>query len=182
MDLNHAAEVGIEEMLAARERRVNMQAALSAQYSVPIISFTLNIPGPVKVFGRIPEVFEEGCSQIRDSLKDAGIPLLQEYGNRERTGYEAFFCADSDAGTLKHKMTALEEGSRFGRLYDIDVIQTDGIKVSREEIGLPPRTCLLCERPAHECGRSRRHSVDELVAYIRELTDGFGTEYHPDKE
>ncbi|MBP3926504.1 MAG: citrate lyase holo-[acyl-carrier protein] synthase [Clostridium sp.] len=38
-------------------------------------------------------------------------------------------------------------------------------------MGLPHRTCLLCGSPAHECSRSRRHTVYELVARIQEMID-----------
>ena len=50
MDLAGNNEVTLEEMLDARERRVFLQNSLIQTYNKPIISFTLNIPGPVKVF------------------------------------------------------------------------------------------------------------------------------------
>ena len=48
----------------------------------------------------------------------------------------------------------------LGRLLDIDVIAPDGGKISRTEIGLPARRCLLCGNPAPVCARSRAHSAD----------------------
>ena len=44
-------EVSLQEMLAARERRSALQTRLLQQYKKSLISFTLNIPGPVKVLG-----------------------------------------------------------------------------------------------------------------------------------
>ena len=41
-------EVSLLEMLDARERRVQHQQALLAQYHKPLICFTMNIAGPVK--------------------------------------------------------------------------------------------------------------------------------------
>lgn len=169
MDLSSCKEVSLEEMLAARENRVTIQNKLIASYQAPVISFTLNIPGPVKVFDHIPDAFEEGVGNIEANLQQAGIPLLFKKCIRESTGYEAFFCADSSPSILKELMTRLEESSAIGRLYDIDIIRTDGSKVSREELGLPVRTCLLCNEPAHACSRSRRHSVKELIEKIGEL-------------
>ena len=40
--------VTLEEMLAARERRVLRQQELTARYGLPMICFTMNIAGPVK--------------------------------------------------------------------------------------------------------------------------------------
>ena len=171
--MNHSfdpsMEVSLEEMLTARENRVMIQSDLIDRYQMPLISFTLNIPGPYKVFGRIPEVFEEGCQIIRDILEQKKLPLICEEILQEKTGYEAFFCVDSEAEVIKQAMAVPEEETPLGRLYDIDIIRKDGTKVSREEIGLPQRTCLLCGRPAHECSRSRRHTVDELVTRIQEM-------------
>ena len=78
---------------------------------------------------------------------------------------------DAEAEIIKQALAVPEEEIALGRLYDIDIIRKDRTKVSREEIGLPHRTCLLCGHPAHECSRSRRHTVDELVARIQEMID-----------
>lgn len=43
-------EVSLEDMLDAREHRQDIQRMLLSQYHLPVISFTLNIVGPVKVF------------------------------------------------------------------------------------------------------------------------------------
>ena len=169
MDLKKNREITLEEMLNARERRVFLQNALIRQYHTPIISFTLNIPGPQKVFHGVPEAFDEGCAQIRNTLAVSNIPLLHTETIKEGTGYEAFFAVNAAPLTLKQLMTALENKTTVGRLYDIDIIKENGEKVSREEIGLPSRTCLLCDRPAHECSRSRRHSVEELILSIKKM-------------
>ena len=41
-------EVVLEQMLAAREARSMRQSALNHEYGLPIISFSMNIPGPIK--------------------------------------------------------------------------------------------------------------------------------------
>lgn len=133
MDLAGNNEITLEEMLDARERRVFLQNSLIQTYNKPIISFTLNIPGPVKVFDKIPETFEEGVRKIRQALCDSAITVYHESEVREKTGYEAFFSADASPLVLKRLMSELEDGTSVGRLYDIDIIRQDGCKVSREE-------------------------------------------------
>ena len=41
-------EVGIDEILNCREKRVVIQNEMIRKYRKPIISFTMNIPGPIK--------------------------------------------------------------------------------------------------------------------------------------
>ena len=41
--------------------------------------------------------------------------------------------------------------------------------LSRESVGLPPRKCLLCGRPARQCMRARTHSIAELLSEIDRL-------------
>ena len=45
--------------------------------------------------------------------------------------------------------------------------------LGREVLGLPPRKCLLCGRPARECMRSRAHKTEELLAKISEMVAGY---------
>lgn len=160
-------EVSLNEMLAAREARAAAQQQLLAAHSAPLVCLTLNIPGPVKVLDLVPRAFEEGLKRITGSLKEKHIQILELRESHEKTGYEALCSVDGDPIELKAMMTAIEDSGPLGRLLDIDVIRTDGEKVSRTELGCPSRTCLLCGQPAHICGRSRSHSVAELVAEIR---------------
>ena len=43
--------------------------------------------------------------------------------------------------------------------------------LSREELGLEPRKCLLCDRPARECMRTKTHSTVELLEKYKEIVD-----------
>ena len=63
----------------------------------------------------------------------------------------------------------LQLSQNFGRLMDIDVIGPGRSPVSREEMGLPPRKCLLCNHPARYCMRARNHSTEELLIKIRQM-------------
>ncbi len=162
-------EVSLNEMLDAREARAAAQQQLLTAHKVPLVCLTLNIPGPVKVLDQVPQAFEEGLNRIASGLREKHIQILEQREIREKTGYEALCSVDGDPMELKAVMTAIEDSGRLGRLLDIDVIRTDGGKVSREDLGCPPRTCLLCGKPAQVCGRSRSHSVPELVREIQNI-------------
>lgn len=161
--------VSVEDMMEARERRARLQEQLILTYQVPVVSFTLNIPGPVKILPGTEEFFRRGSKSVRQALKQASVPILFETQLRKHTGLELFLCADAEPEELKQITSSLEEETAGGRLYDIDIIRTDKSKVSREDIGLPGRRCLLCGEPAHACSRSRKHTVEDLVSHIQQL-------------
>ena len=58
-------EVTVEDMMNARERRAAVQERLIGLYGLPVVSFTLNIPGPVKVFRGVPGFFERGVQAVK---------------------------------------------------------------------------------------------------------------------
>ena len=53
-------EVVLTDMLACRERRVNTQNAYIQKYHCPVISFCMNIPGPIKTNDKIKKAFLSG--------------------------------------------------------------------------------------------------------------------------
>ena len=59
----------------------------------------------------------------------------------------------------------IEEKNRLGRLFDFDVIGTDGEKLERKN----PRECLICGKRGRECAASRAHSVGVLQEETRKI-------------
>lgn len=172
--MNHTFDpsmrVSDEQMKQARENRMIIQMDLIERYRTPLIHFTLNIPGHYKVFGRMPEIFEEGCRRLRQLLEQEELPLIYEELIQEKTGYEALFCVDEKPEKIKQILLSAEETLPLGRLYDFDVICMNGEKLSRRDLKLPPRTCPLCGRPVQDCDREGRHSIYELVEHFKERT------------
>jgi holo-ACP synthase CitX len=74
---------------------------------------------------------------------------------------------------VKKVAIAVEEGSRLGRLFDIDVLWEEG-SVSRSAFGAEPRKCLLCDGDAKVCARSRAHKMEELLAEIDRILEEEG--------
>jgi len=163
--------VTLEEMLAARERRAENQRILIENFGKPVISFTLNTPGPVKVSARLEKCFDDGVALIEELFSLQGITILMSQIYKPKTGCEYYGVADCSAADAKLLLARAEEYAPLGRLYDMDVIDESGCPVSRSELGLPERRCLICGRPAHECSRSRRHSIEELTARMKEMID-----------
>ena len=154
--------IGLPAMLTAREQRAARQLALRQKYHRPQLSFGLNIPGPVKTTPALRQLFDQTCLSIRDRLTGLNVDILDSQTLYAPTGNEYLLAFDGDETVVKAAMTQLEENTPLGRLFDIDILTAAGEKLSRSE----PRRCLLCERQAQDCARSRRHSVDELTTYI----------------
>lgn len=158
-------------MLRFREIKVEMIKMLREKYpNTCMITLSMNIPGPRKTNAAIQRAFLQGSHAIRRALGACGQPILYERKLQKRAGFLDFFVvAAEDMALLKRQMTEIEDGSAYGRLFDIDVYGTDGAQVGREVLGLPVRKCFLCARPAKECGRSRAHSVAELETKVYEI-------------
>lgn len=161
--------VTLPEMLDARERRVFRQQQLLEKYHSPLICFTMNIAGPVKNSALIRRGFDLGKRLLRERMDAAGIKPLYTEESHGATGNEAFYLLQEKPLAIKKITSEVEDESPLGRLFDMDVLRTDGQKVDRAELGLPPRRCLICGGPAKECSRSRRHSVEELSRRTREI-------------
>ena len=157
-------QVTLTEMLDARERRAQTQQKLLAENKAPIISFTMNIAGPIKTSPLIQKGFELGKQAITQQLDSLNISRLHCLEKNAPTGNEAIYQVDADPLLLKKITSSIEDDSPLGRLFDIDILTPTGHKIDRTELGLPPRLCLICSRPAKECARSRTHTIEQLQA------------------
>ncbi|MDL2206573.1 triphosphoribosyl-dephospho-CoA synthase [Eubacteriales bacterium OttesenSCG-928-N13] len=182
-------EISLNEMLAARDWRADRQRA----HRLPghaLICLTLNIPGGVKRLRYTDQTFEmakrwimrsnseghynpqllEKCAE-RAGPTDSPDPVLLE--NRvDRTGHFAMFRTALDPMQRKQDMVQLEQHP-LGALLDIDVLDDQGHHISRQDLGLPGRRCLVCEQDAHACARNRTHPVEQLQSAVQSMLDSY---------
>lgn len=151
-------EVNIVDMLAARDARAVRQSQMLLRHRVPLISFTMNIAGPIKNDEWIERAFREGAQRIEAVLLGRRAAVLESVSTIAFTGCEQLWAVNADADALKSWMQLIEEQDKLGRLFDIDIIAPDGKKLSRAT----ERCCLICGGPVRVCARSRAHSADEL--------------------
>ena len=165
-----AERVTVPDMMNAREARAQAQRVLLERYpGAAVVCLCMNIAGPVKRTENIEQAFAWGVEQVKAVL--APYETLFDAAIHEKTGPEAMLCVRADAKAVKRRLCVLEDGKALGRLLDIDVIGPDGGKISRTDIGLPARRCLLCDKPAPVCARSRAHSVDALFERANAIID-----------
>ena len=163
-------EITLQEVLDAREARASAQRQLLDTYRYPLLCLTMNIAGPVKRWGTVDLVFRAAEAELDRCLQGR---VLKKYQTDAATGLECIWACNVPAPELKALAMELETNCPVGRLYDLDVIGTDGRKLSRPT----PRTCLVCGGPATPCARSRAHGLDAILAATRTLLNDFAADH-----
>ena len=153
-------EITLPQVLAAREERVGIQNALLDKYRAPVVSFTMNMAGPVKRTALSHRAFLWGLEQLRLGFVQNRMKVLREITRELPTGDEAYFALDAPAERVKALCVEIEEANRMGRFFDMDVIGTDGNKLERGA----ERSCIVCGKPGRDCASRRLHTVAELQA------------------
>ncbi len=171
--------IELSQVLARREARVSRQRELLEKYKRPIVCFCMNIPGDIKRTPAVDMLFESGARRIlrsvlggfakggsaRDSRGPAASLLHAEY-YYAATGPEAFLVFDGiSALKLKEVAVSIEEATPEARLFDIDIIDESGQKLSRSA----PRVCIVCGKPVNQCAPSRVHNLLDLRRATDEL-------------
>ena len=151
---------GKEERVKARDKHLS-DGVIACQ-------ITLNIPGYPKRIHNDGQAIEKFA--VLFSRKWGSDPFLTEnISNGAGLCWIGFFCGNfSDAQRAKEIAVGLEEGTPEGRIFDIDII-INGISLSRSDMGLPSRSCILCGSPAKECARERNHPYSDLRAAVEKL-------------
>ena len=157
-------QVDLGQMLAAKDARVvKERALLVAAPTNTLLHVTLRIPGPVKTGTQIEAVFsavmQTLAQQLGEAVRSSDIDLLP-------TGPEAYFL------TTLSPLVAFENQQRFCDLLDLDVVtlrDAELYQVSRTDLALPPRACLVCGGDAKACARSRRHGLPEVQQVVETI-------------
>lgn len=161
-------KVEVMDILMARDDRVALQRDFIARHGCPVISFTMNIPGSIKVSPGIIRAFHLGSRRIVHALESMQVAILEHHEKIAFTGCEGLWAVNAEAARLKSAMTAIEDMDELGRLFDMDVLTADGEKLSRDSQGIE-RTCLICGGPVRSCARSRAHTASELFDKVNDL-------------
>lgn len=162
-------EVTLQQMLDSREQRAAYQQALHARFRAPVICLLCNMPGAIKANAAAARIFTAGRQALLGALPTRGFPLLYQEERSLLTGPEGYYCAGAPADALKRLCCGIEEAHPLGRLFDLDVIPPGAVPISRTELGLPIRKCLVCGGAAAICAGRRLHAQPEVLKAIAKL-------------
>lgn len=148
-------EITLEDMLSQKDLRHDTLLELETLYpNQSLISFKLNIPGPIKTNDNYRYTFDLGLDLLND------VEILRDWRDF-KTGPEVILLSQESKEVVKEKMIEIEDNFELGRLYDLDVVGID-----RKALNQKPRLCLLCDEEAHACSRSRKHGLQEVIKEI----------------
>lgn len=164
-------EITLDQLLASREERASFQKELLKGYpGKTLVCLTVIMPGKVKRNLQSLVVAQAAVTAMVSAFEGSTLSLrLRDLP----TGYEAYLVTPLSNEEAKRETCRIEDTHPLGRLFDLDVIDADGVPVSRELIGKAPRKCLVCDSDARYCMRNRTHSLDELSARIDEMIEAY---------
>ena len=134
-----------------------------------LVTLTLVAPGPGKRTPENERLFRAGLQSLGEFIQRYELVPLWFETNSPETGDEAFLVLRTEPSFLKIELCKLEASAPYGRLWDMDVLAPSGKPVSREDVGLPPRGCVVCGKPGRACSSRRLHPMDEVLAACRQL-------------
>ncbi|HHU07986.1 MAG TPA: citrate lyase holo-[acyl-carrier protein] synthase [Clostridiaceae bacterium] len=175
----------LADILEARERRkIRIESCLATNPDSFTISLKLNIPGPQKTSLLFRSIFKVADSELRNKLEEVHIGVAACEETTSAAGDEALYILSSQllsAVEIKLLLIKLEDNDHLGRLFDLDLwhtVEVTGqpgkripIQVTRSDLGIAERKCLICDSEAILCSRSRRHNPEELLEAIRLMAE-----------
>lgn len=164
-------EITLDDLLQSRDNRHALQQQLLQQHpGGTLVCLTVVMPGSVKRNLYSMVTAQAALTALLDRL---GVHIQTVRARDLVTGYEAYLITGLPAMEAKRVTCDIEDSHPLGRLFDIDVMDSDGAPISRQAVGRLPRRCLLCDHEARWCMRNRSHTQEELMAHIRELIDDY---------
>ena len=163
--------VTLEQLLASRDLRAQHQRDLLGKYpGRSLVCLTVQLPGPEKRNDTSLRIARAGV----DAVRAAFSPEFEELKDLE-TGFEGYFLVPTAPQEAKLKACVVEDTHPLGRLMDLDVVfGPDGAILSRQDLNLAPRRCLLCDQPARYCMRAKTHSQAQLLERIEQMVKEYG--------
>jgi len=159
--------VTLEEVLQNREQRFERQKRIVRRTNATLISFSMVIPGEIKNNSRITTVFALGLQAILELLSKNAFEINELESTGGNTGPECIIAVKCDPIMLKKLSCEIEENHKYGRLFDVDVLNKELKAISRQDIGRKERNCFVCNKAAHLCARDRTHSLYELEQAVQ---------------
>jgi len=121
-------EVSVLDMMEARDRRAGLQRRMTAAFHVPVISFTMNIAGPVKRTPLIRRGFALG-------LRTAELPPEAAFAQLRAPGRDAEgVMLEATGGVNTHK----------GAIFSVGLVSAALGRLSPEERKDPAAVLSVC--------------------------------------
>lgn len=160
--------VSIPELLVSRDERQARQHVWLKRHPVPLVSFTVVAPGPIKDSEVTRRIFNHGVTALRALAAKQGWQIQEQAALVSASGPEGMLSIAAPARDSSSPPLSLNIVILSG-VMDIDVLTPEGEILSRRDYSLPPRRCLLCEQSAAVCARGKTHQLTDLLNRMEAL-------------
>ncbi len=147
-----------ENILIVREERMNLIRETFNQNNLFIISIKCNVCGDNKNF----DYFEFVKKYFLNLILNTFHIQSYDYYKSNDGNYYLVQIKDSDQIQVKSKLVELEEGL-LGRVVDLDLYTNLEKSITRSDLGLGSRKCIVCNDDTITCMKEKRHSVEEVL-------------------
>lgn len=158
----------MNRILGDREKRYNEVLNLIDRTGNIVVCGKVNYPGVDKCNPYIQRAFEILKDALLTSFKIDDYAVLKGYD-----GPAIIFSSNLKIFDAKGAAVKIEEEHPLGRIFDIDVYRIDGSPVSRTELDLPYRKCIICGKNAKVCVRQRAHDINEVIGKINSMIENY---------
>ncbi|GLI57498.1 protein CitXG [Propionigenium maris DSM 9537] len=152
-----------EKILLDRENRVNLVRERLSSNNL-ILTLKVNIVGNDKNIDGTKAILDYFYKKIEETFDINSTEFIDSFDGN----YYIIELPRLDYVETKRKLIGLEE-TTLGRLVDIDLFSDMKKSVSRIDLGLEPRRCIVCGRLYNTCLRERAHTLEEVLIKTKEL-------------
>lgn len=157
----------MSSILDAKEAIYTVQQKTLSEPGLVLLQVALNMPGGFSLYPW-QELFAEAVAQVKECLLANAVEIHSEEVLHTAVGPYCMLAVRADGFLVKELAVHLEETAPGGRLWDLDVITSQGA-IDRAALGLAPRACLLCAESAHVCRKLGSHQGTEVIAAAQRI-------------
>jgi holo-ACP synthase len=169
----------VDDILLAREARVELQKKLMNEYKLPLLCMKVNYPGLNKNNSISNNILQNMDMIVSDIFsKKVEMKLIRNTAE----GPSVTMLLKDAPRNIKDITIQVEEKHLLGRCVDIDIYDyKNGRAISRSDLGIPLRRCFICDDLAQNCVRSKRHNESEVIKFIHDSYKEFMENFYGKK-
>jgi holo-ACP synthase len=164
-------EKRLETVLADRECRWSLRVKEAASSRGCLITATLRVPLEYRTSKVFISFMKKACRFLCRGLSLRKVGIDRKIWIMGNDGPAMFLSVDSCPEYTKSLCVEFEEKTPYGEVLDLDIMDKNGVVISREHLGLPARKCFICDKSAAVCSSRRLHSPEELAEALNKITD-----------
>jgi holo-ACP synthase CitX len=132
---------------------------------MPVLCGKINYPGNNKINVETKLAFKILTQLLNKYFNVYTVEAMITYGF---DGAAYVMVLDMNALDAKKAAVDIEEYSELGRVFDIDIYDKE-YPIGRTDIGMKPRSCILCDEEARVCSKLGKHTLNEVLQAFDEL-------------